>query len=123
MQAKVGGTAEFGIDVRLPGMPYAAIRANPHLGRPMLSHDPARALAMPGVARVLPVGNGAVAAVARNTWQAMQAADAVESSGIRLHVPPTRARSSTASSPPSTSHRRGGCATRAMSAKLSWVAR
>jgi isoquinoline 1-oxidoreductase subunit beta len=81
MAAKVQGTATFGIDIRLPGMLYAAIRANPHLGGAMLSFDAAAAERMPGVVRVLPIGDpvpNAVAAVARNTWAAMRAIEAVE---------------------------------------------
>ena len=79
MGRKVRGAATFGIDVRLSGMVYAAVRANPHLGGRLLSYDAAAAAAerMPGALRVLRIGD-AVAAVARNTWAAMQAVDAIE---------------------------------------------
>jgi isoquinoline 1-oxidoreductase subunit beta len=77
MEPKVGGTATFGIDVRRPGMVYAAVRANPHLGGGLLSFDASAAERVPDVLRVLRIGD-AVAAVARNTWAAMQAVDAVE---------------------------------------------
>lgn len=76
MVAKSTGTAEYGIDARLPGMLFAAPRMSPRLGGAMLSHDPAPALAMPGVERVVDLGNG-VAAVARDSWTAMRAAEAV----------------------------------------------
>ena len=75
MLAKATGTAEFGIDVRLPGMKFATVRMNP--GRAgMVSFDPAAALAMPGVERVIDLGTG-FAVVASNTWLAFQGADAV----------------------------------------------
>jgi len=48
MLAKSTGTAEFGIDVRLPGMKFATVRMNPARAG-MVSFDPAAALAMPGV--------------------------------------------------------------------------
>ena len=77
MQAKATGTAEYGIDIRLPGMKYATVRMNPRLGGAMNGHDPAAALAMPGVERVIDLGTG-IAVVARNTWTAIRAAEAVE---------------------------------------------
>ncbi|MFW8594785.1 molybdopterin cofactor-binding domain-containing protein [Cribrihabitans neustonicus] len=77
MVAKATGTAEFGIDVRLPGMKFASLRMNPRQGGGMAGFDASAALAMPGVEQVLDLGNG-IAVVARNTWIAMQAAEAVE---------------------------------------------
>jgi isoquinoline 1-oxidoreductase beta subunit len=74
--AKVTGTATFGIDVRVEGMRFAALRRNPALGAGMRSFDPAPALAMAGVERVVDLGDG-IAVVANNTWIAMQAAEAV----------------------------------------------
>jgi hypothetical protein len=75
--AKVTGTATFGIDVRVEGMRFAALRRNPALGAGMRGFDPAPALAMAGVERVVDLGDG-IAVVANNTWIAMQAAEAVE---------------------------------------------
>ncbi len=81
MRAKVTGAPIFGIDVSLPDMVYATVRMNPHLGRPMRSMKADAALAMPGVLKVVPiathVGNG-FAVIARTTWHALRAADAVE---------------------------------------------
>ncbi|GAA5065714.1 molybdopterin-dependent oxidoreductase [Roseibacterium beibuensis] len=77
MIAKSTGTAEFGLDVRLPGMKFAAVRRNPRLGGGMLSFDASAAEGMPGVERVVDLTDG-IAVVASNTWLAMQAADAVE---------------------------------------------
>ena len=76
MVAKSTGTAEFGVDVRLPGLKFASVRMNPRLGGTMLSYDDADALAMPGVDRIIDLGSG-IAAVASNTWIAMQAVNAV----------------------------------------------
>jgi len=77
MVPKVTGTARFGIDVRLEGMLFAALRMNPHLGGAMRDFDDSAARAMPGVDRVVNLGDG-IAVVASNTWLAMQAAEAVE---------------------------------------------
>lgn len=76
MVAKVTGTAPFAIDIRLPGMRFATVKRNPGLGGLMLSHDPAPALAMPGVERVVPLEDG-FAVVANTTWAALQGAEAV----------------------------------------------
>lgn len=76
MTAKVTGTAQFGIDVRLPGMLFATVRMNPRLGGAMHGFDAGAARAMPGVVEVVNLGTG-FAVVAENTWLAFQAADAV----------------------------------------------
>ena len=76
MAAKVTGTAQFGIDLRLPGMKFATVRINPQLGGGMTGFDGTAALKMPGVEKVIDLGTG-IAVVASNTWLAMQAADAV----------------------------------------------
>jgi len=81
MRAKVTGAPIFGVDVSLPDMVFATVRMNPHLGAPMLSMDTSAAEAMPGVIKVVPlntqVGSG-FAVIARSTWHAMMAADAVK---------------------------------------------
>ncbi|MGY6534855.1 MAG: molybdopterin cofactor-binding domain-containing protein [Pararhodobacter sp.] len=77
MLAKATGAAAYGVDVRLPGMKFAAIRMNPRLGGPMRGFDPAPALALAGVERVIDLGSG-VAVVARNSWAAMKGAEAVD---------------------------------------------
>jgi isoquinoline 1-oxidoreductase beta subunit len=74
---KVTGKAVFGIDVKLPGMLYATVRMNPHLGGAMKSFDGGRALKMFGVELIAPIGNGVVV-IADNTWRAFQAARAVK---------------------------------------------
>ncbi len=50
---KVDGSAEFGLDVRLPGMLYAVIALCPTLGGKAASVDSAAAESMPGVRRVM----------------------------------------------------------------------
>jgi len=74
---KSTGTAEYGSDVRLPGMKFATLRMNPRLTGAMRGFDATEAMAMPGVERVLDIGGG-IAVVARNTWLAFQAAQAVQ---------------------------------------------
>lgn len=75
--AKATGTATFGVDVRLPGMKFASVRMNPHLGGALRGFNADAALAMPGVEQVLDIGDG-IAVVARNTWIAIKATEAVE---------------------------------------------
>ncbi len=87
MVAKATGTAEFGIDVRLEGMKFASLRINPHLGAPMTSFDARTAENMPGVEKVVDLGDG-IAVVASNTWLAMQAAEAVEITWADAPYPP-----------------------------------
>lgn len=81
--AKTDGTARFGIDVRLPGMRYAALRLCPMLGGSPGRVDARAALAMPGVERLvmLPAYAGSTAGfavVADGYWRAQQAVRAVE---------------------------------------------
>ncbi len=83
----VHGRAKFGIDVRLDGMVYAVVARPPVLGGKVVSFDAAKALALPGVLRVVelkptsgPVGFnplGGVAVIATNTWAAMKGREAL----------------------------------------------
>src|SRR5262249_54121619 len=68
---KVNGKAQFGLDVRLPGMQYAVIERCPVFGGKVASFDAAKAKSVPGVKQVLQVAAG-VAVVADNTWSAME---------------------------------------------------
>jgi len=72
--AKVNGTAEFGIDVKLPGMVYASLAQCPVIGGKVVSFDAARAKSMPGVIDVVQIPDG-VAVVAASWWQAKKARD------------------------------------------------
>jgi len=74
--AKVNGTAEFGIDVKLPGMGIAVLAQCPALGGTLASFDASRAMAMPGVKKVVQVTDG-VAVVADTYWHARKALSAV----------------------------------------------
>jgi len=74
---KVDGTAQFGIDVTLPGMLCAALAQSPVLGGKLLAVDSAAAQAMPGVRKVLTTAGGVVV-VAEQFWQALQARKALK---------------------------------------------
>ncbi len=77
MVGKATGTAEFGVDVRLPGMKFAAVRMNPKLGGAMNGYDDSAAKDMPGVEQIVDLGTG-VAVIANNTWLANQAVEAID---------------------------------------------
>jgi isoquinoline 1-oxidoreductase beta subunit len=74
--AKVDGTAEFGIDVRLPGMLYASLAQCPVIGGKVVSFDATKAKAMAGVKHVVQITDG-VAVVADTWWRAKTARDAL----------------------------------------------
>jgi len=74
---KVSGEAVYGIDVRVPGMVYAAVARCPVFGGRVKSFDPAPALAVPGVQRVVQVSSG-VAVVADRTWAAFEGKKALQ---------------------------------------------
>ena len=74
---KVDGTAQFGIDVRLPGMKFAAVAACPVFGGKLASVDDAKAKAIPGVQQVVRLDD-AVAVVAADTWAAKQGLAALD---------------------------------------------
>ena len=73
---KVDGTAEFGIDVKVPGMLVAVIARSPVRGGAVASFDAAKARAVPGVRQVVQVSSG-VAVVADGYWPAKQGRDAL----------------------------------------------
>jgi isoquinoline 1-oxidoreductase beta subunit len=75
--SKVDGSARFGIDVRLPGMLYAAVARCPVSGGTLLRVDDTKARAVPGVTHVVRISTG-VAVVADNTWTAMEARQALD---------------------------------------------
>ncbi|MBL8552415.1 MAG: xanthine dehydrogenase family protein molybdopterin-binding subunit [Hyphomonadaceae bacterium] len=77
LPAKVDGTAHYPHDLRLEGMLYAAARQAPVIGGTLLDVDPAPAMAMRGVKKVVKTGD-AVFVVADNTWRARVALDALE---------------------------------------------
>ena len=75
--AKLDGSAEYGIDIKLPGMKYAALAQSPVLGGSVKSVDSAAAEKMPGVIKVVATQSG-VAVVADHYWQAHTARDALK---------------------------------------------
>ena len=73
---KIDGSAVFGLDVRLPGMLYAAIVNSPVFGGTVASVDGTAALTIPGVRQVVKFDNG-VAVVGDHTWAAKRGAAAL----------------------------------------------
>ncbi len=71
------GLATYGMDIRLPGMLYAAIARCPMPGGKVVRYAPSTALEVPGVRQVVDVGDG-VAVLAENTWAAIQGREALE---------------------------------------------
>ena len=74
--AKIDGSAEFGIDAKVPGMLIAALAQSPSFGSKVVSFDAAKAKTMPGVKHVVQISDG-VAVVADTYWQAKTALAAV----------------------------------------------
>ncbi len=73
---KVNGTAQFTLDVALPGMLVALLKRPPLFGATVKSFDPTAAGAVPDVVKVVQVPQG-VAVVARSFWAAKQGRDAL----------------------------------------------
>ena len=67
--SKTNGSAQFGIDVKLPEMMYATIRQSPVFGGEVLSYDEDAAKSIRGVKKVILIPNG-IAVIANNTWRA-----------------------------------------------------
>jgi len=70
--SKVDGTAEYGIDVRLPGMKYAVLARCPVIGGKVANFDDKEARKISGVGYVGKIGDSAVAVVADSVWGAME---------------------------------------------------
>jgi isoquinoline 1-oxidoreductase beta subunit len=73
---KVDGSAEFGLDVKLPGMLCAVLAQSPVLGGKLKALDSSAAEKMPGVRKVLVTSSGVVV-VADHFWQALKARQAL----------------------------------------------
>ena len=78
-RSKTDGSAIFAIDVKIPGMVYAAIARSPRFGGMLKSFDAGYAKKIGGFidAKVLP-NNAGVAVYAKNTWAAFQARNAIK---------------------------------------------
>ena len=74
---KLTGKLAYGIDLKLPGMLNAAIKDCPVFGGKVKSFDAAKVASMPGVKKVVQVGETGVAVVADTWWQAKTALDAL----------------------------------------------
>jgi isoquinoline 1-oxidoreductase beta subunit len=75
--SKVDGSAKYGIDVALPDMLYAAVRAAPVPGGRLTAVDPAAAKALTGVREVVRLED-AVAVVADGYWRALKGLGALK---------------------------------------------
>lgn len=76
---KINGKAQFGLDVKLPGMLYAVIERNPRFKGKVKSFDDSAAMKVPGVKKVLkttaPVfahEREGVAVIAESLWAALE---------------------------------------------------
>ncbi len=74
--AKIDGSAEFGMDVKLPGMLHAVLAQSPVLGGKVKSLDSSAAEKMPGVRKVMTTSSGVLVA-ADHFWQALKARGAL----------------------------------------------
>ncbi len=74
--AKVDGSAQFGIDVKLPGMLTAVMAHAPVPGAKVVSVDGTAAKAIPGVRRIVRIPQG-VAVLADGYWPALKGRDAL----------------------------------------------
>jgi isoquinoline 1-oxidoreductase beta subunit len=74
---KLNGSKLFAIDVKLPDMLNAAIKDSPVFGGKVTSFDASKVTGMPGVKKVVKVGDSAVAVVADTWWHAKKALDAL----------------------------------------------
>lgn len=91
--SKVTGQATFGLDVRLPGMLFAAVQMCPMIGGSAASMDTQDALALKGVSKVIPLdawggGTAGLAVVGQTTWHARQGVQAIK---VQWQAPATGA--------------------------------
>ena len=70
---KTTGKMVYGIDVKLPGMLSAAIKACPVFGGKLKSFDEAKIAGLKGVKKVVRIGDNAVAVIADTWWLAKSA--------------------------------------------------
>ena len=84
---KVNGKAEFGIDVKIPGMKIAAVAACPVIGGKLARLDDSKAKAIKGVRQVVRLDD-AVAVIADHIWAAKKGLAALDVSwdgGVNAH--------------------------------------
>lgn len=83
---KVRGTAEYGIDVKVPGMVYARVLRPPTFGGQLAALDDSAARKFPGVLDVVKTSFGP-AVIATNTWAAFRGADLLKPTWKDGHTP------------------------------------
>jgi isoquinoline 1-oxidoreductase beta subunit len=76
--SKTNGSAEFGIDFRMPGMKYAFLARCPVIGGKVASFDDTEVRKVPGVTYVTKVGDSAVAVAADSVFAALQGRKALK---------------------------------------------
>ena len=74
---KLNGTKIYSIDLKLPGMLHAAVKACPVFGGKLVSYDESKLSGRPGVHRVVKVNDSTVGVVANTWWRAKTALDAL----------------------------------------------
>jgi len=74
---KTTGKMTYGIDIKLPGMLNAAVKACPVFGGKLKGFDEAKVVGMKGVKKVVRVNDSAVAVVADTWWHAKTALEAL----------------------------------------------
>jgi isoquinoline 1-oxidoreductase beta subunit len=72
---KLDGRKVYAIDLRLPGMLHAAVKASPVFGGKLASWDETKIAGRPGVRGVVKVNDSTVAVVADTWWRAKSALD------------------------------------------------
>src|SRR6267378_2341674 len=77
LPSKVNGTAQYSIDVQLPGMLYGAVLRGPVEGTSPLVIDDERARTVAGVVRIVPMAFG-VGVIAETPWAAFDAKNALK---------------------------------------------
>ncbi len=75
---KLTGRQIYGADIQLDGMLNASIKQAPMIGAKLASFDEASVSGMPGVKKVVQVGDNAVAVVADTWWRANKAVEALD---------------------------------------------
>ncbi|MCA2997103.1 MAG: xanthine dehydrogenase family protein molybdopterin-binding subunit [Rhodocyclaceae bacterium] len=75
---KTNGKQIFGMDLKLPGMLNAAIKACPVFGGKLKSVDDSATMKVAGIKKIVRVGDDAVAVVADTWWHAKKGLDALK---------------------------------------------
>jgi len=83
--SKCDGSAQFALDVQLPGMLVAVLERPPRFGATLLSFDAAATSAVPGVVKVVQVPAG-VAVIAKSFWAAKKGRDALKVQWDETHA-------------------------------------